>query len=64
MFIVWLVFVVSSYPQRWWRRVYDEEFYPTVHLGNTFLDSMITQYGLKVYFNKRDSKTLNNYVKL
>ncbi|XP_027128855.1 lipase maturation factor 2a isoform X1 [Larimichthys crocea] len=37
----------GSYPQRWWRRVYDEEFYPTVHLGNTFLDSMITQYGLK-----------------
>ncbi|TMS05773.1 Lipase maturation factor 2 [Larimichthys crocea] len=37
----------GSYPERWWRRVYDEEFYPTVHLGNTFLDSMITQYGLK-----------------
>ncbi|KAG8012615.1 Lipase maturation factor 2 [Nibea albiflora] len=37
----------GSYPQRWWRRVYDEEFYPTVHLGSTFLDSMVTQYGLK-----------------
>uniref|UniRef100_A0A8C2WKR6 Lipase maturation factor n=1 Tax=Cyclopterus lumpus TaxID=8103 RepID=A0A8C2WKR6_CYCLU len=36
-----------SYPQRWWRRVYDEEFYPTVHLGNTFLESMLSQYGLK-----------------
>lgn len=37
----------GSYPQRWWRRVYDEEFYPTVHLGNTFLDDMLNQYGLK-----------------
>ncbi|KAM8891710.1 lipase maturation factor 2a [Spinachia spinachia] len=37
----------GSNPQRWWRRVYDEEFYPTVHLGNTFLESMLTQYGLK-----------------
>uniref|UniRef100_A0A8D3DPE7 Lipase maturation factor n=1 Tax=Scophthalmus maximus TaxID=52904 RepID=A0A8D3DPE7_SCOMX len=32
---------------RWWRRVYDEEFYPTVHLGNTFLESMLDQHGLK-----------------
>uniref|UniRef100_A0A8P4GLV8 Lipase maturation factor n=1 Tax=Dicentrarchus labrax TaxID=13489 RepID=A0A8P4GLV8_DICLA len=37
----------GTYPQRWWRRVYDEEFYPTVHLGNTFLESMLNQYGLK-----------------
>ncbi|XP_067356451.1 lipase maturation factor 2a [Channa argus] len=37
----------GSYPQRWWRRVYDEEFYPSVHLGNTFLESMLNQYGLK-----------------
>ncbi|KAI9529894.1 Lipase maturation factor 2 [Dissostichus eleginoides] len=37
----------GSYPERWWRRVYDEEFYPTVHLGNTFLETMLTQYGLK-----------------
>ncbi|GAA6225474.1 lipase maturation factor 2 [Lates japonicus] len=37
----------GSYPQRWWRRVYDEEFYPTVHLGNTVLESMLNQYGLK-----------------
>lgn len=37
----------GSYPQRWWRRVYDEEFYPPVHLGNTFLESMLNQYGLK-----------------
>ncbi|XP_068596022.1 lipase maturation factor 2a [Brachionichthys hirsutus] len=35
------------YSQRWWRRVYDKEFYPTVHLGNTFLESMLNQYGLK-----------------
>ncbi|XP_059191994.1 lipase maturation factor 2a [Centropristis striata] len=37
----------GSYPQRWWGRVYDEEFYPTVSLGNAFLESMLNQYGLK-----------------
>lgn len=43
----WL-FVCSSFPERWWRRVYDEEFYPIVHLGNSFLEGMLNQYGLKV----------------
>uniref|UniRef100_A0A8C7SB84 Lipase maturation factor n=1 Tax=Oncorhynchus mykiss TaxID=8022 RepID=A0A8C7SB84_ONCMY len=38
----------GSYPQRWWRRVYIEEFYPTVYLGDTFLESMLSQHGLKV----------------
>ncbi|XP_037538792.1 lipase maturation factor 2a [Nematolebias whitei] len=37
----------GSYPQRWWRRVYDEEFYPVVHLGSSFLESMLNQFGLK-----------------
>ncbi|XP_053742845.1 lipase maturation factor 2a [Synchiropus splendidus] len=37
----------GSYPERWWRRVYDEEFYPTVHLGHSFLENMLTQLGLK-----------------
>ncbi|XP_041651905.1 lipase maturation factor 2a [Cheilinus undulatus] len=37
----------GSYPQRWWRRVYDEEFYPIVQLGNTYLESMLNQFGLK-----------------
>ncbi|KAM3609466.1 uncharacterized protein V6R79_015311 [Siganus canaliculatus] len=37
----------GSYPQRWWRRVYDEEFYPIVHLDSTFLESMLSQHGLK-----------------
>ncbi|XP_056137215.1 lipase maturation factor 2a [Lampris incognitus] len=37
----------GSYPQRWWRRVYVEEFYPTVHLGDHFLENMLSQYGLK-----------------
>nr|XP_057932264.1 lipase maturation factor 2a [Doryrhamphus excisus] len=37
----------GSYPQRWWRRVYDEEFYPLVHLGHSFLESMLEQHGLK-----------------
>ncbi|XP_061534187.1 lipase maturation factor 2a [Phycodurus eques] len=37
----------GSYPQRWWRRVYNEEFYPIVHLGHPFLESMLDQHGLK-----------------
>ncbi|KAM4553784.1 lipase maturation factor 2a [Fundulus diaphanus] len=37
----------GSYPERWWRRVYDELFYPRVHLGNAFLDGMLSQFGLK-----------------
>lgn len=37
----------GTFPERWWRRVYDEEFYPTVHLGNAFLDGMLDQFGLK-----------------
>lgn len=37
----------GSFPERWWRRVYDEEFYPTVHLGNSFLEGMLNQFGLK-----------------
>ncbi|XP_077566646.1 lipase maturation factor 2a [Stigmatopora nigra] len=37
----------GSYPQRWWRRIYSEEFYPTVHLGHPFLESMLEQHGLK-----------------
>ncbi|XP_038124771.1 lipase maturation factor 2a [Cyprinodon tularosa] len=37
----------GSYPERWWRRVYDEEFYPRVHLGNAFLEGMLSQFGLK-----------------
>nr|XP_033490744.1 lipase maturation factor 2a [Epinephelus lanceolatus] len=47
----------GSFPERWWRRVYDEEFYPTVHLGNTFLESMLTQYGLK---DKLPSRRISN----
>uniref|UniRef100_A0AAV2KW97 Lipase maturation factor n=1 Tax=Knipowitschia caucasica TaxID=637954 RepID=A0AAV2KW97_KNICA len=37
----------GSLPERWWRRVYDQEFYPTVHLGNAFLEGMLNQHGLK-----------------
>ncbi|KAG9272980.1 lipase maturation factor 2 isoform X1 [Astyanax mexicanus] len=37
----------GSFPQRWWRRVYVEEFYPAVHLGNAFLEHMLAQHGLK-----------------
>ncbi|XP_054633434.1 lipase maturation factor 2a [Dunckerocampus dactyliophorus] len=37
----------GSYPHRWWRRVYDEEFYPLVHLGHSFLESILEQHGLK-----------------
>uniref|UniRef100_A0A8C2K305 Lipase maturation factor n=1 Tax=Cyprinus carpio TaxID=7962 RepID=A0A8C2K305_CYPCA len=38
----------GSYPQRWWRRVYVEEFYPMVHLGDSYLEQMLDQHGLKV----------------
>ena len=38
-----------SYPERWWRRVYVEEFYPTVYLGDPFLENMLYQHGLKVW---------------
>ncbi|XP_072551425.1 lipase maturation factor 2a [Salminus brasiliensis] len=37
----------GSFPQRWWRRIYVEEFYPVVHLGNAFLEHMLAQHGLK-----------------
>ncbi|CAL8296602.1 unnamed protein product [Boreogadus saida] len=37
----------GSYPERWWRRVYVEEFYPTVYLGDPFLENMLYQHGLK-----------------
>uniref|UniRef100_A0A8C2I0P7 Lipase maturation factor n=1 Tax=Cyprinus carpio TaxID=7962 RepID=A0A8C2I0P7_CYPCA len=37
----------ESYPQRWWRRVYVEEFYPMVHLGDSYLEQMLVQHGLK-----------------
>lgn len=44
----------GSYPERWWRRVYVEEFYPTVHLGDPFLEAMLQQHGLKVQTNATD----------
>ncbi|XP_047452114.1 lipase maturation factor 2a [Mugil cephalus] len=47
----------GSYPQRWWRRVYDEEFYPMVHLGSSFLEGMLNQYGLK---DKAPPRRLSN----
>uniref|UniRef100_A0A669EPB3 Lipase maturation factor n=1 Tax=Oreochromis niloticus TaxID=8128 RepID=A0A669EPB3_ORENI len=43
--------------KRWWRRVYDEEFYPIVHLGNSFLEGMLNQYGLK---DKSPPRRLSN----
>ncbi|XP_053282231.1 lipase maturation factor 2a [Pleuronectes platessa] len=47
----------GSYPERWWRRVYDEEFYPTVHLGHTALESMLNQHGLK---DKSPARPMSN----
>ncbi|XP_075998220.1 lipase maturation factor 2a [Genypterus blacodes] len=47
----------GSFPQRWWRRVYDQEFYPTVHLGSSFLDGMLTQFRLKDKTPPRQSNT-------
>ncbi|XP_069567229.1 lipase maturation factor 2a [Brachyistius frenatus] len=49
----------GSYPQRWWKRVYDEEFYPIVQLGDTFLESMLNQHGLK---DKSPPRIPNNTV--
>ncbi|KAL2093543.1 hypothetical protein ACEWY4_010855 [Coilia grayii] len=37
----------GTYPDRWWRRVYAEEFYPIVQLGDHFLENMLSQHGLK-----------------
>ncbi|XP_041852802.1 lipase maturation factor 2a [Melanotaenia boesemani] len=49
----------GSYPPSWWRRVYDEEFYPIVHLGNNFLESMLNQFGLK---DKSTSRRVSNTI--
>uniref|UniRef100_A0A669C0J2 Lipase maturation factor n=1 Tax=Oreochromis niloticus TaxID=8128 RepID=A0A669C0J2_ORENI len=49
--------ISHSFPERWWRRVYDEEFYPIVHLGNSFLEGMLNQYGLK---DKSPPRRLSN----
>lgn len=37
----------GSFPQRWWRRVYVEEFYPIVQLGDSYLEQMLVQHDLK-----------------
>ncbi|XP_030646024.1 lipase maturation factor 2a [Chanos chanos] len=37
----------GTLPERWWRRVYMEEFYPIVHLGDPYLEQMLSQHGLK-----------------
>ncbi|KAG5846076.1 hypothetical protein ANANG_G00145890 [Anguilla anguilla] len=37
----------GSLPRQWWRRQYVEEFYPTVHLGDPVLESILSQHGLK-----------------
>ncbi|CAN9499255.1 unnamed protein product [Ophioblennius macclurei] len=47
----------GSYPERWWRRVYDQEFYPAVNLGHAFLEGMLSQYGLK---DKSPPRRLSN----
>ncbi|KAM6984715.1 lipase maturation factor 2b [Aplochiton taeniatus] len=37
----------GSSPKRWWRRHFVGEFYPTVQLGDSTLDNLLTQHGLK-----------------
>uniref|UniRef100_A0ABM5GLF6 Lipase maturation factor n=1 Tax=Pogona vitticeps TaxID=103695 RepID=A0ABM5GLF6_9SAUR len=37
----------GSLPQKWWRRKWVEEFYPTVFLGDPNLDALLAQHGLK-----------------
>ncbi|XP_008310096.1 lipase maturation factor 2a [Cynoglossus semilaevis] len=34
------------HPQPWWRRVYDREYYPTVHLDSNILESVVKEFGL------------------
>ncbi|TTN17664.1 Lipase maturation factor 2 [Bagarius yarrelli] len=38
----------GSLPRRWWRRVYVEEFYPAVRLGDAVLEDFLSQFGLNV----------------
>ncbi|XP_027024758.2 lipase maturation factor 2a [Tachysurus fulvidraco] len=38
----------GSLPQRWWRRIYVEEFYPPVRLGDALLEDVLTQNGLNI----------------
>ncbi|KAK3548931.1 hypothetical protein QTP70_021685 [Hemibagrus guttatus] len=38
----------GSLPQRWWRRIYVEEFYPPVRLGDALLEDTLTQHGLNI----------------
>ncbi|XP_041113866.1 lipase maturation factor 2-like [Polyodon spathula] len=37
----------GSVPQKWWRRQFSDEFYPTVFLGDPNLDSLLNHFGLK-----------------
>ncbi|MGH0136339.1 UNVERIFIED_CONTAM: hypothetical protein FKN15_032019 [Acipenser sinensis] len=37
----------GSVPQKWWRRQFSEEFYPTVFLGDPSLVSLLNHFGLK-----------------
>lgn len=37
----------GSSPKQWWKRQFVEEFYPTVQLGDSTLESLLTQHGLK-----------------
>uniref|UniRef100_A0A8C5DV39 Lipase maturation factor n=1 Tax=Gouania willdenowi TaxID=441366 RepID=A0A8C5DV39_GOUWI len=52
----------GSHQARWWRRVYDEEFYPMVHLGHTYLENMLSRYGLKVFISLQQSRMPKNKV--
>ncbi|KAA0715204.1 Lipase maturation factor 2 [Triplophysa tibetana] len=47
----------GSFPKRWWRRVYVDEFYPIVHLGDPYLERMLDQHGLK---DKAPSRRTSN----
>ncbi|KAF4091883.1 hypothetical protein AMELA_G00042060 [Ameiurus melas] len=38
----------GSLPLRWWRRIYVEEFYPPVRLGDAVLEDTLTQHGLNI----------------
>ncbi|KAM4614662.1 lipase maturation factor 2b [Polymixia lowei] len=39
----------GSSPKQWWRRIFVEEFYPTVQLGDPTLEEMLRQHGLNKF---------------
>ncbi|GAA6078282.1 lipase maturation factor 2a, partial [Tachysurus ichikawai] len=52
----------GSLPQRWWRRIYVEEFYPPVRLGDAFLEDVLTQNGLNIKDKSPTRRALGSWL--